>query len=83
MIKTFDNKGDFGAYDAARNWLRCQGYTYGSMQGSAPIGIVRGDCYISKWRDMSEKERSELDGKMTAPLFFRDGPVTIEIKDNK
>ena len=72
-------KGDFAAYYAACDWCKKNGVSYGSMQRDDPIGLMRGDCDISKWRNMTKKEQDSLDGQMTGDK--RNGPVIIEIKD--
>ncbi len=80
MIKTFYETGDFKAKSAAGNWLDDNGYSYGSMQMNKPIGILKGEVYISKWRGMTDREKGQLHGLMTSN-DFRKGPVLVEIKD--
>lgn len=50
-------------YDA-RHWLTQNGYSVGSGQADAPAGILKGDYLISKMRNMTKKEQSELDGHL-------------------
>lgn len=70
MIKEFPNTGkDFSGFDAAYRFLGGNDYSYGPMQCEAPIGIMRGDVCIAKWRNMSAEEHNSLDGVIT----FRDG----------
>ena len=78
MKKTFNQTGTFEAYTAAEQWLIDNGYTYGSMQGRDPIGILKGDIYISKWRNIPAHGRKNLDGIITG-VDKRNGPVTVEI----
>jgi hypothetical protein len=78
-IKTvkFENKGTFEAYYAACNWCNENGYSYGSMCGSEPIALWMGERSISKWKNLSTKERATCDGVMMGE--FREGAVTILI----
>ena len=76
----FNQVGDFEAYHAACTWCKDNGYSYGSMQRDAPMGILKGDWCIAKWRNLTPKERSQLDGQITSN-DFRAGPVTIKLKD--
>lgn len=72
----------FEAFHQACDWLKENGYSHGSMQRDAPIGIMRGlDWDIAKWRNLSEKERRELDGTMI-PIDgnFRDGGARIRLR---
>lgn len=80
MRKTFKADGDFKAFYAAENWLRENGYSTGSMERDEPIGIAKGDCYISKWRNLGE-DKDLLDG-VIARGDKRNGDVTVIIFDN-
>jgi hypothetical protein len=76
---TFDQTGDFAAYNAACRWCNENGISYGSMQGPDPIGLLRGNYAIAKWRNLSTKEREQLDGTITGDK--RNGPVYLELKE--
>ncbi len=76
----FNQTGDFSAVNAARKWLQDHGYSYGSMCMDMPIGILKGSWCIAKWRNLTPKERNQLDGKLIS-LDFRNGPVIIQLKD--
>ena len=78
MVMTFDGPGDFRGYYNALDWLRKNGYSFGSMQRDAPIGIKKGDCLIEKWRNLSPNDRKQLDGELTGNM--REGPVTLTIR---
>ena len=78
---TFDQTADFAAVDAARNWLQEQGYSYGSMCMDMPIGILEGSWTIAKWRNLTAKERKQLDGQLVSK-DFRSGPVVVQLKDS-
>lgn len=77
---TFDQTADFAAVNAARKWLQDHGYSYGSMCMDMPIGILKDSWCIAKWRNLTIKERNQLDGKLISP-DFRNGPVVIQLKD--
>ena len=77
---TFDQTADFAAVNAARNWLQEQGYSYGSMCMDMPIGILKGSWVIAKWRNLTAKERKQLDGQLVS-RDFRNGPVVVRLKD--
>lgn len=81
QIKTFEDRGDFQAFYAATKWLDDNGYSYGSMQSDAPIGIMKGKFFISKWRGLSRDEIRRLDGVVEGDNK-RDGPVTVTIYEN-
>lgn len=81
MKKVFEDAGDFQAYYRATEWLSANGYSYGSMQADAPIGIMKGDWSISKWRNLSPAEIKQLDGIITGDK--RSGPVTVELTEAK
>ena len=81
FVKVFDKKGDFEAINEAQTWLEANGYSYGSMQRDEPIGIMKGDYDISKWRNMTATEHEALDGKLTGDK--RNGPVTITINEQR
>jgi hypothetical protein len=78
IVMTFADVGDFQAFYAAERWCKENGYSVGSMQGPDPIGLLRGDFAISKWRNLSRQQRAELDGQMTGDM--RSGPITIRVK---
>lgn len=77
---TFKNNGeDFSGIRAAEEHVRGLGYSVGSMERNQPIGLVKGDCYISKWTRMTNKEHDELDGRFEGP-DYRNGDVTVVLK---
>lgn len=66
FTKEFKNNGEaFSAYHEAETFLKSKGFSLGSMQREAPIGIVKGDIHISKWRNLSPEDILNLDGAMT------------------
>ena len=77
MKKVFSNEGVFNAYHAACDWCVANGFSYGSMCSPFPTAIMKGDVDIAKWKNLTAKERSTVDGTITGN--FREGPVTINI----
>lgn len=74
----FDQKGRFEALYAAEQWCRENGISYGSGCAGCPTGLMRGDYVVAKWRNLTAKERAELDGVMTGDR--RNGPLMIEMR---
>jgi len=77
----FEQQGDFAALNAAQDWCKENGISYGSNQRGAPVGLMRGDFLISKWRNLSKAEIDQLDGTMIGNM--RNGPVVITMKARK
>lgn len=77
--KTFPATGTFEAHSAACKFLAENGYSVGSMQRGAPIGVAKGDADISKWRNLGEDVR-DLDGVMVSD-DFREGSVTVYLSE--
>lgn len=70
FTKSFENTGDdWSGYSAAIKFLEKHGFSYGSMQREDPIGLVKGDVLISKWRNLDKKDIKALDGM----IRFKDG----------
>ena len=56
---TFTVPGAFQSSYAAEAWLRERGFSFGPSQADGPQAVWYGDCHISKWRNLSRKERAE------------------------
>jgi hypothetical protein len=81
MRKTFKENGAFGAVYEAEKWLKENGYSIGSMDSDAPIGVAKGEGrYISKWHNLGE-DKVLLDG-VIARGWKRDSDITIIIFDD-
>ena len=78
MKKIFTEKGTFQAYYAAEKWLRNNGYSFGSSCVCSPQAIKKGDFYIAKWRNLSAKERKDIDGIIEGQNH-REGPVVVDL----
>lgn len=76
-IITFNNRGDFAASRAAEEWLRERGFSFGPSQVDGPQAVWHGDCYVSKWRNLSAKEKRAMHAVMDGD--GRNGPVTIRL----
>lgn len=75
--KTFSEHGTFQAFYAAQRWLEKNGYSFGSNCRGSPVGILKGDFIIAKWRNLTPREIDQLDGQMTGDM--RNGPVTVRL----
>lgn len=78
MKKIFNNKGTFNAIHAAEDFARKKGYSIGSMCGSMPIALKKGNWNIAKWRNFTSLERLDIDGHITSN-DFREGSVIVEL----
>jgi len=79
ITKTFSDPGTFNAMRAAEEWLKDNGYSVGAGDAvSKKRGILRGDYLIAKFRNLTQRERTALDGMMTGDM--REGPVVVTIK---
>lgn len=73
---------DFAGMRAAEAWCHEHGFSYGSHQADAPTALFRGDCDVSKWRNLSTVDKGVLDGVMDAPgRSYRSGPVYIHLRN--
>ncbi len=73
----FAKKGDFAAFAAAAEALSAAGFSIGSTQRDAPVGIMHGKCFISKWRNLTGDQISRLHGSVVGDL--RNGPVYVRL----
>ncbi len=72
---------DWSGLRAAEKWLESQGYSAGRMQGPSPIGILKGDFDISKWRNMTQAEIAALDGQIQPDgEAFRNSDAVVRLK---
>lgn len=74
---TFVSAYEFHAVVAAEKWCEERGYSVGEMQCDAPRGVLKGEYHITKWRNLTQEEREQLDGVMEGDM--RLGPVTVTI----
>ena len=82
MKITFESSKEWHALMLADQFLKSNRYSRGDMQRGAPMGILKGDYVIGKWRNLSECEKYQLDGRVEAESF-RNGPVVVFLKDEK
>lgn len=76
---TFNEKGDFEAWNTCQKWLDDHGYSYGSTScRAAGVGVLKGNYIIAKMHNLTRQEVKELDGIVDGN--FRDGPVTLRLK---
>jgi hypothetical protein len=65
--KIFNGSGKtFSAKNEAEKWLAANGYSYGCSCAMAPQAIVKGDVVVAKWRNLTAKERNQVDGLLYA-----------------
>lgn len=76
----FEPSGTFGALNQAQTWLHENGFSYGSLCRDMPVGIVKGDALIAKWRNLSPRDRKRLDGVLLPSPEFREGGCRIVLK---
>jgi hypothetical protein len=73
----FREEGTFQSLYAAQKWLYDNGYSYGSNCAGAPIGILKGEYNIAKWKNLSAAEKNLLHGVMVSD-DFREGTIAIK-----
>lgn len=78
---TFDKRtDDFGNYYDAGGFIKSTGYSHGSMCGSQPIAIVKGEySFTQKWKNFSASDKKNVDGVMVGD--FREGIVRVYFFD--
>ncbi len=83
MTIRFPNTGDdFSGLHAAEEWCKARGISVGRLQGPSPIGLLKGDFDIQKWRNLNAKDRAALHGTITflGPPHCSDAVVTFDEK---
>lgn len=80
--KIFDVQGDFASYNAAEDWCRENGVSFGSMCSPSPTGLMWGEIVIAKWRNLTTKEIRQLHGTLE-PMDgnYRSGRVLLKLKE--
>lgn len=77
----FKVEGTFQSMYAAQEWVKENGYDYGSSCTGMPTAIMKGDYYSydlpHKWRNFTSKQRNAVHGTMIGDL--REGPVFVKI----
>jgi len=65
----FKNTGDaFSGWNAAKAWLKENGWVAGATQRGSPSGIMPAHRFyaVAKWRNLNEAERADLSGRLVA-----------------
>jgi hypothetical protein len=76
----FQGTEDFEALNRATAFLEAAGFSYGSLQRGCPMGVMHGDCSISKWSNLDRDERRLMHGTLNGPGgSFRIGPVRLDL----
>ena len=73
------NGSTFSAKYEAEKWLKENGYSYGPSCVGGPQAVIKGDYCISKWHNLSSKEKSLVDGTLDAG---REGVATLRLKSS-
>lgn len=68
----------FPSEESAQKALSEAGFSLGALQRDDPRGVMFGDIGISKWRNLSQKEKDTLHG--VYQRAYRDGPVEITLR---
>ena len=68
------------AYDAAVRWCADNGYATGSMQRGAPTGVHREPADIAKWRNLTRREKAQLDGTLKSIWGPRESNWEVDIR---
>lgn len=84
FIRTFTAAGnEFEALNEARSFLAAHGFSVGSLQRGAPIGVMFGDYKIAKWRNLDSEDIADLHGRLESKNgSFRTGPITLRIRSD-
>lgn len=81
-----DPESDYpwSAYNEAEKYVLSLGYSVGAMESGQPTAIFKGECEVSKWRNLDDSERDSCDGTIT-PINgrrFRESDVIVRIKSS-
>lgn len=68
----------FQSEEQAQKALEDVGFSLGALQRDDPRGVMFGDIEISKWRNLSQKEKDILHG--VYQRAYRGGPVEITMR---
>lgn len=67
-ILKFSYTGEpYSGFVAACKWLKKNGYSWGIMQGTKPIGIMEGKFVIDKWSTMGFIAKARMHGWIEFP----------------
>ena len=79
--KMATNKLEFPNLNAAKQWCDDTGHSYGPLCRDMPIGVLKGDWLIAKWKNLTDEERDGLHGRITTNTDWDTGPVFITFKN--
>ena len=77
QVVQFPSEGTFQAFYKAEAFVKDLGFTVGSMCGPEPIGFAKGYDYVAKWRNLTQGDKSSLDGLLLNEGGFREGGVSV------
>lgn len=52
----------FACQSKAENFLEEKGYSVGHMQSGSPMGFLKGNYDVMKWRNLDKNDKDRLDG---------------------
>lgn len=55
---------DHSGLRACQEWLTANGFSYGPLCRDQPVGVLKGDYQIAKWRNLNHYEQQLLDGEI-------------------
>lgn len=76
------NDDPWNALGDATQWCSDNDYSVAPMCGPEPIGIMKGDVEIAKWRNLTSEERKGCDGIIVPDGGgkFRNNSCTIKFR---
>jgi hypothetical protein len=74
---TFEPSGLFKALSQATIYLEELGYTVAPMCRQEPIGFMYDYDEVAKWKNLTDKERKQVEGVIIPNPEFREGGATI------
>lgn len=75
--RVFTGAGPWQAMLAAEHWCSQHGISIGPAIHGRPRALMRGDHNVPSWSNLAPEQRETLDGTMTAPHGWRNGPVIV------
>jgi len=81
MTRLFDQQGLFAAIGEAERFLTARKISVGRIDGDEPRALKLNAGDLRRWRNLSQADRDQLDGRITGNM--RKGPVQVEIYDSR
>jgi len=82
-LAEYENTGqEWSGYDKAIDFCDKNSLSYGSMQRGAPTAIFADGGYVSKWRNLSNKDIRQMWGYIVCPDKRFGKAIIFKRKDN-